>query len=63
MQTYLRLLEVTQKTGLSRWTLGRMEKEGEFPKSVKLGKRAVAWSLTELNEWEKRRLAGREAIQ
>ena len=63
MQTYLRLPEVTQKTGLSRWTLGRMEKEGEFPKSVKLGKRAVAWSLTELNEWEKRRLAAREAAQ
>lgn len=61
MQTYLRLPEVMQKTGLSRWTLGRMEKEGEFPKSIKMGKRAIAWSLAELDEWEQQRIAERDA--
>lgn len=61
MNSYLRLPEVMQRTGLSRWTLGRMEQEGAFPKSIKMGKRAIAWSLAELDEWEQRRLAERDA--
>jgi prophage regulatory protein len=63
MQSYLRMTEICRRTGLSRWTIWRMEKEGSFPKSVKLGKNAVGWLLSELDTWEQHRQAAREVVQ
>ena len=47
----LRLREVLRLTGLSRSTLYRKLKANEFPKPVKLGKRAVAWRESEVIDW------------
>ena len=47
----LRLPEVLQLTGLSRSTLYRKVKEGDFPCPVKLGKRAVGWRESEVIAW------------
>ena len=51
----LRLEEVLSYTGLSRSELYRKIQVGEFPGSVKVGKRAVRWRESEVDEW----IAGR----
>lgn len=38
-------------TGLSRSTIYAMMTEGAFPKSIKLGKRAVGWREADIAEW------------
>jgi len=54
----LRLTEACDKTGLSRSSLYVALKRGEFPKPLKIGKRAVAWKSTDIDEWiESRPLA------
>ncbi|NIY91533.1 AlpA family transcriptional regulator [Vibrio diazotrophicus] len=48
---FLKLKEVMVKTALSRSAIYRKMNEGEFPKSVNLGDRAVAWVEAEVEEW------------
>lgn len=38
-------------TGLSRSTLYDMIAKGSFPKPIRLGKRAVGWRESQINEW------------
>jgi len=52
----LRLKEVIQKTGLSRSSIYQFMKDGEFPKSIELGARAVGWLESEIDLWVKRRV-------
>ena len=47
----LRQREVLQMTGLSRTTLWRLEKNGDFPQRLKLGPRAVGWPASAVDEW------------
>jgi prophage regulatory protein len=49
--TLIRLPQVLQRTGLSRATLYRLAKTGDFPRPVKIGLRASAWRSREINEW------------
>ena len=48
---FMRLPEVVKLTRLSVSTIVRMEKSGEFPKRVKIGKRAVAWKISDIQMW------------
>ncbi|WP_075709657.1 AlpA family transcriptional regulator [Vibrio panuliri] len=48
---FLKLKEVMQKTALSRSAIYRKMNDGEFPQSVSLGDRAVAWVESEVDEW------------
>jgi prophage regulatory protein len=57
MTRLLRLPEVLNRTGLSRSTLYA---DPSFPKSVKVGERAVAWVEDEITEWIDDRIAKRE---
>ena len=43
---------------LSRTSLYRMMAAGRFPRPVRLGSRAVAWRVAEVDEW----LANRERV-
>ena len=43
--------QVMADTGLSRATIYRLMEAGEFPQSVKIGLRAVAWPSSEVQEW------------
>ena len=43
--------KVERITGLSRSTLYAMMAEGEFPKPIKLGKRAVGWRESDIAAW------------
>ena len=57
MKRLLRLPEVLSLTGLSR---SRLYADPSFPKSVKIGERAVAWVEDEIKEWVDARIAQRE---
>ena len=45
---FLRWPRVRQLTGLSRSTVWRLEKNGQFPARRKLSANSVGWSLIEL---------------
>ncbi len=47
----LRRPQVEQRTGLSRSTLYQYIKEGDFPKPVQLGLRAVGWIESDISDW------------
>ena len=51
--------EVHALVGLSRTTIWRMERMGQFPRRVLLSLRAVGWQESELKAWLTRRLAAR----
>ncbi|PXA70272.1 AlpA family transcriptional regulator [Vibrio sp. 11986-1-5] len=56
---FLKLKEVMEKTALSRSAIYRKMNDGEFPQSVSLGDRAVAWVESEVDEWVEERLQTR----
>jgi len=49
--TILRLPAVKARTGLSRSTIYLRISEGNFPRPVQLGLRAVGWLESEIDEW------------
>ncbi len=49
----LRIEEVVKLTGISRTTIWRKERIGEFPARVPLSSCIVGWRATEINEWIK----------
>ncbi|WP_154203343.1 helix-turn-helix transcriptional regulator [Vibrio harveyi] len=48
---FLRLKDVMEKTGLSKSAIYSKIKEGEFPVSVPIGSRTVAWVESDVEEW------------
>ncbi|WP_273859616.1 AlpA family transcriptional regulator [Photobacterium sp. GSS17] len=48
---FLKLKEVMEKTALSRSAIYRKMNEDQFPLSISLGDRAVAWVESEVDEW------------
>ncbi len=53
-----RLRDVKALTRLSRPTIDRLEKAGDFPKRIRLGRAAVGWDLVEVQEWLSNRPRG-----
>lgn len=47
----LRQPAVTDRIGLSRTTIWRRIREGEFPVPVRLGKNAVGWLESDVENW------------
>ena len=47
----LRLDELTERTGLSRTTLWRLERANEFPKRIQLSRNSVGWDESEISKW------------
>jgi len=47
----LRLREVLRKTGLSRSTLYNRITDGQFPRQISLGNRAIGWLEAEVDTW------------
>lgn len=58
----LKLPEVMNKTGLSRSTIYDLMAKRLFPKSVKLGERAVGWLEAEVDGWIESKIMQRSAI-
>ncbi len=51
MVRFLRLPEVIKQIGLSRSTIYAYIAEGQFPKPILLGPRAVAWNSEDIEDW------------
>ena len=51
VQTYLRRPAVEAATGLSRSSIYAMMDIGDFPRPIRIGKRAVAWPQSEIEAW------------
>jgi prophage regulatory protein len=52
----LRLNQVLDLTGLGKTKIYALQKEGDFPKSVKITSYAVAWVEEEVQNWLARRI-------
>ena len=50
----LRIKEVVSLTGLSRTTLWRMERRGEFPARLRLSVGSVGWRYSDIQNWIER---------
>lgn len=48
---YIRRPDVEAMTGLSSSTIYRMMSAGEFPKPIKITRKAVAWAEDEIADW------------
>jgi prophage regulatory protein len=53
----LRRKEVERKTGLSRSTIYANMALGTFPKTIKIGRRAVAWAESDIDDWMHERIS------
>ena len=51
MNRLIRRKEVEKMTGLKRSSIYLKIKEGDFPKPIKLGMRAVAWLEADVMQW------------
>lgn len=47
----LRRKAVEERLGLSRSTIYAAMQKGEFPRPLRIGKRAVAWECSKIEEW------------
>ena len=47
----LRPREAARYLGISRSTLDRWRKSGEFPKALQLGAQSIGWRKSTLDEW------------
>ena len=50
-QEFIRLDKVKEITSLSKSTIYRLIAEGEFPRQIQIGKRAVVWVRSDIQAW------------
>ena len=55
-QEFIRLNVVQEITSLSKSTIYRLISEGNFPKQVQIGKRAVIWVRSDITAWINQKL-------
>jgi prophage regulatory protein len=55
---FVKETECKSITSLSRTRRWELEKEGKFPKRIKLSERAVAWLMSDLMNWIEERCNG-----
>lgn len=55
--TLIRLPEVQRRTGYSKAWIYRLMSQQRFPKTVKIGSRAIAFIESEIDEWINQRIA------
>jgi prophage regulatory protein len=53
---FLRDTEVAIRYGVSRPTIWRWTKNGNFPKPVKLGAGSTRWRSSDIEDWEQRQI-------
>ncbi len=58
MTNILRQPEVVKRTGLSRTTIWRQERAGEFPRRIMITSDSVGWIEAEIEQWIKQRPRG-----
>lgn len=55
---FLRFPVVRARTGLSRSTIWRLERRGDFPRHRRISSNAVAWAEHEVTDWIRAKLSG-----
>lgn len=60
MTRFLRQRQVCERVGLSPMTIWRRQKDGTFPRRVRLGPNAVGWIEAEIEAWCAERAASRD---
>ena len=63
MKRIIRLPVVEVKTGLKHSAIYQRITEGEFPRQVHLGPKAVGWLEAEIDAWIDARAAERDSIR
>ena len=58
----LRPRDVAARIGLSKVTIYRLERAGQFPKSIQLSRGAIAWRETDIEQWIDQREADRSHL-
>jgi len=53
---FLRFPSVRARTGLSRTTIWRLERQGDFPRHRRISGNAVAWAEHEVADWIRSKL-------
>ncbi|AYO37303.1 AlpA family transcriptional regulator [Serratia sp. P2ACOL2] len=56
-QSLIRLPDVQRRTGYSKAWIYRLMSQGQFPASVKIGTRAIAFVESEIDDWVNQRIA------
>ncbi len=51
----MRFKELRQRVGLSRTSIWRLERKGQFPRRWQLSDNAVAWLEDEVDQWVRAR--------
>jgi len=51
MNRLIRMTELPDIVGYKPWSIYRLIREGQFPRPVKLGQRAVAWRESDISDW------------
>lgn len=52
IKAFQRMPAVQERVGgVSRTTIYEWVKKGQFPKPVKIGGRAIAWRISDLDQW------------
>ncbi|MFT5759823.1 MAG: prophage regulatory protein [Alteromonadaceae bacterium] len=59
----LRLPSVIELTGLSRSSIYLRMKKNDFPQSISLGDRAVAWLEIDVEQWLDEKIAASKSVQ
>jgi prophage regulatory protein len=59
----LRKREVIRRVGYSLVHIYRLEKQGAFPKRVKLGPNSVGWIESEIEAWIRERIRRRDQLR
>ena len=49
--SFIRIKKVEAKTGLKKSMIYDLMSKEQFPKSIKIGERAVAWIESEVDKW------------
>ena len=55
----LRISDVEQKSGFKHSLIYNLMSQGKFPKSARLGERAMGWDAAEVDQWIADRLQDR----
>lgn len=51
MNRLVRMKELSRIVGYKPWNIYRLIREGDFPRPVRLGQRAVAWRESDISDW------------
>lgn len=59
---FLRIRQVIERVGLSRSAVYALAKSGQFPAPIKIGQRASAWLASDVDDWQKQRVAAAREV-